>query len=123
MFLCIKNLLSQCSDTETNSGPRFSSLTFCQWNLNGLTSHDSIEISLLQAYITQHNYDTICLSETFLNISFENDDNRIKTARYNLIRSDYPSYSKRGGIYIYYKEHIPQIKLGDICTLDKSSQK
>ena len=37
---------------------------------------------------------------------------------YNLIRSDYPSDSKKGGVCIYYKEHIPLIKRDDICTLD-----
>ena len=117
LFLCITNLLSQCGDIETNPGPRFSSLTFCHWNLNGLTAHDSIKISLLQAFITQHNYDIICLSET-LNSSIHSDDNRIKLNEYNLIRSDHPSDSKRGGVCIYYKEHIPLVKRDDICTLD-----
>ena len=114
LFLCITNLLSQCDDIETNPGPRFSSLTFCHWNLNGLTAHDSIKISLLQAYITQHNYE----SETFLNGSIQSDANRIKLDGYNLIRSDHPSDSKRGGVCIYYKEHIPLVKRDDICTLD-----
>ena len=118
LFLCITNLLSQCGDIETNPGPRFSSLTFCHWNLNSLTPHDSIKISLLQAYITQYNYDIICLSETFLNSSIQSDDNRIKLDGYNLIRSDHPSDLKRGGVCIYYKEHIPLVKHDDICTLD-----
>ena len=78
LFLCITNLLSQCGDIETNPGPRFSSLTFYHCNLNGLTAHDIIKISLLQAYITQHSYDIICLSEIFLNSSIHSDDNRIK---------------------------------------------
>ena len=117
MFLCITNLLSQCGDIETNPGPRFSSLTFRHWNLNSLTAHDSIKVPLHQAYITQHNYDIICLSETFLNSSIQSDDNRIKLDGHNLIRSDHPSDSKRGGVCIYYKEHIPLIKRDDICTL------
>ena len=91
LFLCITNLLSQCGDIETNPGPRFSSLTFCHWNLNGLTAHDFIKILLLQAYITQYNYDIICLSENFLNSSIQSDDNRIKLDGYDLIRSDHPS--------------------------------
>ena len=37
---------------------------------------------------------------------------------FNLIRSVHPSDLKRGGIFIYYKEHIPVIKWDDICTLD-----
>ena len=33
-------------------------------------------------------------------------------------RSDHTSDSKRGGVCIYYKEHILFIKRDDICTLD-----
>ena len=73
---------------------------------------------LLQAYITQHNYDIICLSETFLNFSIESNDDRISTNGYNLIKGDHLSDSKRGGVCIYCKEHIPLIKRDDVCTLD-----
>ena len=118
LFLCLPYLLFRCGDIEANPGPKYSSLTFCHWNLNGLTAHDSIKISLLQTYITQHNYDIICLSETFLNSSIETNDDRISIDEYNLIRADHPSDSKRGGVCIYYKEHIPLIKRDDICTLD-----
>ena len=46
------------------------------------------------------------------------DDNRIKIDGYSLIRSDHPSDSKKGGVCIYYKEHIPLILQDDINTLD-----
>ena len=105
-------------DIEENPGPKYSSLTFCHWNLNGLTAHDSTKISLLQAYITQHNYDIICLTETFLNSSILSDDNRITIDEYNLIRSDHQSDSKKGRVCIYYKVHIPLILCDDINTLD-----
>ena len=77
LLFFIQNLLSCCGDIEENPGPKYSSLTFCHWNLNGLTAHDSTKISLLQAYITQHNYDFICLTETFLDSSILSDDNLI----------------------------------------------
>ena len=57
-----------------------------------------------------------CLTETFLNLSILNDDNRITIGGYNPIRSDYPSDSKKGGVCIYYKEHIPLILRDDINT-------
>ena len=118
LFFCIVNLLCCCADIEINPGLKYLSLNFCHWNSNGLTAHDSIESSLLQAYILQHNYDIICLSETFLNSSIESNDDNISFDGYNLIRSDHPSDSKRGGVCIYYKEHIPLIKRDNICTLD-----
>ena len=34
------------------------------------------------------------------------------------MRSDHPSDSKRGGVFIYYKDHIPLIKRDDICILN-----
>ena len=69
-------------------------------------------------YIIQNNYDIICLSETFLNSSIETNDDRISIDGHNLIRADHPSNSKRGGVCIFFQEHIPLIKRDDICTLD-----
>ena len=116
-LFCVQNLLFHCSDIEANPGPKYSSLTFCHWNLNSLTAHDSIKIFLLQAYITQHNYDIICLLATFLISSIETNNDRILIDEYNLIIEDHPSDFKRGGVCVYYKEHIPLIKRDDICTL------
>ena len=117
LSLCLPNLLLCCSDIEKIPGPKYSSLKLCHWNLNGLTAHDSIKISLFQAYIIQNNFDIICLSETFLNYSIQTNDGRISIDGYSLIRADHPSDSKRGGVCIYYKEHIPLIKRDNICNL------
>ena len=114
----IQNLLLLSGDIEENPGPKFSNLSFCHWNLNGLTAHDCKKVSLLQAYITQNNYDIICLSETFLNSSIQKDDKKIKIDGYNLIRLDDSSDSKKHGVCIYYKEHLPLIRRDDINTLE-----
>ena len=37
LFLCLLNLLFRRSNIKKNPGPKYSSLTFCHWNLNGLT--------------------------------------------------------------------------------------
>ena len=78
---------------------------------------------MIQANITNQNFDIVCLSETFLNSSIQNDDHKLKIHGYNLIRSDHPSDWKKGGICIYYKEHIPLIRRDDLCTLDNCSKK
>ena len=90
LFLSLFFLFCFCSDIEADPGPKYSSLTFSHWNLNDRTAHDPIKISLRQAYVTQHNYDIICLSETFLNSSTETYDDRISIDGYNLIRADHP---------------------------------
>ena len=35
LSLCLPNLLLCCGDIEKNPGPKYSSLKFCHWNLNG----------------------------------------------------------------------------------------
>ena len=94
----------------------YSSLSFRHWNFNGLRIHDRIKITLIQAYITDQNFDIICLSETFLNSSIQNGDHKLKIDGYNLIISDHPSDSKKGEICIYYKGQIPLIWRDDLCT-------
>ena len=118
LSLYLSNLLLCCYDIENNPGPKYSSLKFCQWNLNNLTAHDSIKTSLLQANIIQNNYDLMCLPETLLNFSVQSNEDRISIDGYNLIQTDHPSNMKRGGVSIYYQEHIPLIKQDDICNLD-----
>lgn len=54
--LYIHNLLLCCCNTETNTGPKCFSLLFCHWDLNGVTAKN-FHKSLLQSYITQHDFD------------------------------------------------------------------
>ena len=117
LSLCFPNLLLCCGNIEKNSWSKIFIIKFFNWNLSSITPHDSIKISLLQAYLIQNNYDMICLSEMFLNASIQINDDRIPIDGYNLMRVDHPSDSKRGGVCIYCKEHIPLIKRDEIFTL------
>ena len=64
---------------EQNPGPEKekSHITFCHWNVNGLMAHNFTKGSLLQTLAVTNDYDIICLTETFLDSSVENDDDRI----------------------------------------------
>ena len=78
-------LLIRSRDIETNPVPKKQScLKFFHWNLNGLAAHDFIKLPLIEAYIAASNFDIVCLSETFLNSSLPNDDNRINIVGYSL---------------------------------------
>ena len=77
----------------------------------------SPQVSLLQALSVTHDYNIICLLETFLDSSIPNDDERINIKGYNLLWADHPTNKKRGGVCMYYKEHLPIIKREDLCTL------
>ena len=50
---------------------------------------------------------TLCLSETFLSPSVISTLDSLNTDGYNIVRSDYPSISKRGGVCCYLKERFP----------------
>ena len=62
-----------------------------------------MKLSLLQAYITVHKFDVICLSETYLDSSILNDDDNLQISGYNLYKEDHPLNVKWGGVCIYYK--------------------
>ena len=51
-----------------------------------------------------HKFDIICITETFLNKTYE--DNDLNLNGYNLLRANHPSNAKRGGVCIYYKETL-----------------
>ena len=79
----------------------------CHWNLNCITAHSYVKVSLLEAYIAAQKFDIVCISETYLDSSTAYDDGSLEIAGYNLIRSDHPSNKKRGGACIYYKNSLP----------------
>ena len=70
-------------------------MAFCHWNLNGVAAHEFIKVLLLQGYITERNFDIICLSETFLNSSLDSEDDKLKIKGYNLIRSGHLKKRRR----------------------------
>ena len=117
--LYIKNFfLLKSRHIESNTGPRKSpTLKFFQWNLNGLAAHEFIKISLLEGYINVNDIDIICLSETFLDSSIPIGDKRLSIPGYLMMRADHPSSTKRGGVCLYYKEHLPVIRRVDVSNL------
>ena len=75
--------LKLSGDIRENPRPKPSSnqsFSICQWNLNSISAHNYIKISLLTAYISAHKFD--------------------------VIQADHPSNTKRGGICIYYKHSL-----------------
>ena len=88
-------LLLESGDIKTNTYPRKSLIIFCHWNLNGLAAHAFVK---MEAFITTHNFNIICLSETFLYLSIHIIDTRINVNGYSLLRADHPSHTKRGGV-------------------------
>ena len=102
-----KCLLRLSGDIELNPGPKpnsCKSFSICHWNLNSITSHNFIKVSLLIGYNSIHKFDIICLSVRSETLS--NDEN-LNIPGYNLIRADHLSNTKRGGVCICFKESLP----------------
>ena len=115
----IKLALIISGDIECNPGPENiynQNLSFCQT--------ESRLIILLKSpfwkHITQYTIsDLICISETFLDTDYSDDDQRLSLQGYDMIRSDPPSNTKRRRVCIYYKEHLPFVRRDDITFLDE----
>ena len=106
-------LLLTHDDNESNPGPKHRTsnyFSFCHWNVNSIMAHN--KLSLLSAQNTLPKFDVICISETYLDKSADND--ALSIDGYNIIRADHPHNQKRGGACIYFKE---QLKLKQIITL------
>ena len=63
-------------------------------------AHNFIKVSLLHTLVVTSDFDVICLTETLLDSSIDNDDDRISTLGCNLLRTDHPSNTTRGGVCI-----------------------
>ena len=106
-------------DVELNPGPKrkaVQTLPTCHWNLNSICAHNFAKSSLLRAYVSVHKFDVICLSETYLDSSTE--DESLEISGCYLIRSDHPSNKKRVCIWIYYKNFLP-LKVTGVCLLEE----
>ena len=61
---------------------------------------------MIGAYNSNHKYDFICISETYLDYSVSGDDKELAMEGYNFIWADQPGNVKKGGAGIYCKESI-----------------
>ena len=79
--------------------------SFCfHWNVNNILAHN--KLSLLEPYNTIHQYDILCISETYLDSSVLIDDTTLSLPGFNLVWSDHISNVKRGGVCLHYKESL-----------------
>ena len=112
VFALIIMLLLTHGDIENNPEPKHRTSNYfscCHCNVNSIMAHNNI--SLRSAYNILHKFDVICISETYLDKSVDND--ALLIDGYNIIRADHSHNQKRGGVCTYFKE---QLKLKQIIT-------
>ena len=115
------NLLLLCSDVDFKQGPKQNTakkFTICHWNLHSIAAHNFEKLVLLKAYNSVHKFETICLSESCLDLNILPDDSNLKIPGYNLLRSDHLSNENCGGVCIYYKSYLP-LRIIDINYLNE----
>ena len=83
-----------------------------------ISSPSYTKVSLLTAYNFIHNFDVICVSETFLNFGIAANDPNLEIARYNLYSADHLSNCKRGSVCILYKTRLP-LRVLNISNLNE----
>ena len=72
------------------------SFSTCHGNLNSLTAHNYLKVSLLRVYVAIKKVDVVRLSETYLDSSNLLDDDNFNLPGYNLVRVDHPLNTKKG---------------------------
>ena len=86
-------LIRLSGDIELNPGPKPSSfkyLLLCHWNLNRITSHDSLKIKLLTACNVMRKFDITCISESYLKSDTSSSDDKLNVPGYNMSRAYHP---------------------------------
>ena len=105
-------------DVEPNPGPGPETLKFCCWNLNSITAHDFLRVSLIEAYNSIHNYDLIGIVETHLDDSISQE--RLALKGYEFITCNHQLNIKRGGVGLYIKDSLPKKLRPETATLPES---
>ena len=101
MFLVL--LLLSHGDLEVNPGPKrkLSKLSCCHWNVNIILAHN--KLSLIIAYSTVQKLDIICILETYLNSSI--NENLLLIPGYHL-RAGLSDNLKKSGVCLHYQENL-----------------
>ena len=114
-------LLLLAGDIESNPGPREreNTLSICHWNLNSVWVDNFLKIAQISAFLSVHKFDIFCIGESYLDLSIDDKDNRLKIDNYEILRCDHPSNSKKGGVYLYYRDNLSIVEKPELTTLDE----
>ena len=101
------NLILLSEDIDKNPEPKTKpndNLSVWHWNVNSIISHNCQKIAVLKNFAAIHKLDRICISGTFLNNTYRNND--LNLNGYSLHWADHKSHGKRGEVCIYHKETL-----------------
>ena len=93
VYIFLSIILLQSGDIEPHPGPISNTnqrLSVFFWNLNSLSVNNFVKKDLMIAFNSIHNFDIICLAETYLDSSYTPDDKDLQIDSYTMIRADHP---------------------------------
>ena len=107
VWLCGR-LIILSGDIKVNLGPwRKNQINVCQFVTETSITYLSMTIpDYFFWWHIIHEFDIICLSETYLDSSIFLDDDNLVIPGNNLICSDHPSSTKRGSVCLYCKSYL-----------------
>ena len=59
-----------------------------------LAAHDFVKVPLIEAFTVTHNFNILCLPETFLDSTIDLNIENINIDGYSILRADHPSNNK-----------------------------
>ena len=74
-------------------------------DLNNIAAHNFLKLTFLEADNMNHNFNIICLSETYLDY-IQHDDERLHLNGCKLATTENLDNNKRGGGGIYFKDFL-----------------
>ena len=79
---------------------------YLHWNLNRLVAHNFEKVNFLEAYSTDNKFDTIYLSETYLDSSILSNNDGLVIKGCKLVRDDHPGNIKKDVVCAYIRETL-----------------
>ena len=117
----IEFLILLSGNIHTNPGPRNNSFKFATWNVDSILSREKCKLNYISAIDSVHKFDIFGVCETYLGPTTDVDQLSIPGFQ-PPFRADCTDNDGRpkGGVCLFYKDHIPIKNRNDLATLDET---
>ena len=122
-FISLTNrlLLIKSGSVETNPGPKVSKFSFATWNIDSLLARDGSKKDCIEGIDSIHKFDIFCVCETYLTSEIPNEKLMLQGFSPTPLRDDSKTTGRaKGGVCLYFKEHLPLKCRKVLESLDES---
>lgn len=125
VYSTVTNLLLTTFGTiERNPGPISScnKVKFATWNVDSLLARDGSKISIIEGLDACHNFDMFGICESYLTDKIPENDLKISGFSPLPFRADSKEVltRTRGGVCLYFKEHLPIVERTELALTDET---